>query len=77
MTRPCIWKNRIRRENHDVYENRETPATFHTWSVDYEEFESGPGNFAAAIIELDNGEIYVVPAGSIRFRVKDAEPCSR
>jgi hypothetical protein len=32
-------------------------GTFHQFGVGYEEFESGPGNFSTAIIELPDGSI--------------------
>lgn len=42
-------------------------ATFHCFSVDYEEFEAGPANYAVAVIELPDGEVKTVPADLIRF----------
>jgi hypothetical protein len=41
---------------------------FHQWSQNYEEFESGPGNFPAAIIEdATNSQVHVVYAGWVSF----------
>ncbi len=40
---------------------------FHGWGCDYEEFESGPGNFATAIIEKFDGEVLNHPVELIRF----------
>lgn len=45
----------------------QSEAKFHQFSVDYEEFETGPGNYAAAIIELPTGEVKVIRADLIRF----------
>lgn len=42
-------------------------AKFHEWGVDYEEFEEGPGNFSAAIIELNDGSVELVHASLIKF----------
>ncbi len=42
-------------------------ATFHQWGCNYEEFETGAGNFSTAIIELDDGVIKNIPAEHIRF----------
>lgn len=42
-------------------------ATFHQWGSDYEEFESGPGNFTVAIVEYDNGAVGMVRADMVRF----------
>ena len=40
---------------------------FHGWGSNYEEFETGPGNFTTAIIELDNGRIVSCPAETVQF----------
>ena len=40
---------------------------FHGFSVDFEEFEGGPGNFACALVELPNGEVITPPADLIQF----------
>lgn len=42
-------------------------ATFHQFGVDYEEFESGPGNFSVAIVEYSDGTVDLVPAHLIQF----------
>jgi len=42
-------------------------AYFHQWGSNYEEFESGAGNYTTAIIELDDGQIKNIPAEHIRF----------
>ena len=40
---------------------------FHGWGINYEEFETGPGNFTTAIIELDNERIVSCPAETVQF----------
>jgi hypothetical protein len=35
--------------------------------VNYEEFESGPGNFSTAIVEFPDGKVQNVPVGMVRF----------
>lgn len=35
-------------------------AKFHQWGVDYEEFETGPGNASVAIIETSEGAVKTV-----------------
>lgn len=40
---------------------------FHGWGSNYEEFETGPGNFTTAIIELDDGRVVGCPAETVRF----------
>lgn len=42
-------------------------GTFHGWGVNYEEFETGPGNFSAAIIENASGSVELVYAGHVKF----------
>ena len=46
-------------------------ATFHGFGVDYEEFDSGPGNFSTAIIELADGTVKNVPVKNVRFLPAD------
>lgn len=41
---------------------------FHRWSESYEEFETGPGNFPVAIIELHDGQTVLCPAENVKFR---------
>ena len=40
---------------------------FHQWGNDYEEFESGPGNFTVAIVELPDGKIVTPVARDVHF----------
>jgi hypothetical protein len=47
-------------------------AWFHQWGVDYEEFETGPGNFSVALVEYGDGKVDGVPAHLIEF--VDARP---
>lgn len=42
-------------------------AAFHQFGCDYEEFESGPGNFSTAIVEWPDGTVENVRADRIRF----------
>jgi hypothetical protein len=42
-------------------------AWFHGWGVNYEEFENGPGNFTAAIVEWPDGKIELVFAENVQF----------
>ncbi|MDD4390217.1 MAG: hypothetical protein PHW03_05375 [Eubacteriales bacterium] len=35
----------------------EITGHFHQWAPQYEEFESGPGNYTVALIEDENGQI--------------------
>lgn len=40
---------------------------FHCWGVSYEEFESGPGNYTVAIVELPDGTIKEVLPSNLKF----------
>jgi hypothetical protein len=42
-------------------------ALFHGFGVDYEEFESGPGNYSTAIVEWPDGRVESVRADHVRF----------
>ena len=42
-------------------------ANFCCWGLDYDEYESGPGNYSIAIIERDDGTIEKVDPTNIRF----------
>ena len=45
---------------------------FHQWGCNYEEFETGAGNYSVAIVELPTGEIVMPVADDIQFL--EAEP---
>lgn len=40
---------------------------FHQWGVNYEEFESGPGNYTTAVVELPDGRVVMPTASDIVF----------
>lgn len=42
-------------------------GTFHAFGVDFEEFETGPGNYSTAIVEREDGRIRTVPVDMVRF----------
>ncbi len=48
---------------------------FHQWSISYDEFESGPGQFAAAIVEDAEGRVHVIFAGDVDFSPDNEEAC--
>ena len=57
-----------------TYENgnaENIQGRFHRWGVSYEEFETGPGNFTTAIIELTDGKIVSCPAETVQFLDRD------
>jgi len=42
-------------------------GVFHQWGAGYEEFETGPGNFTVAIVEMEDGEIKEFMPTDIKF----------
>jgi hypothetical protein len=42
-------------------------AVFHRFSMDYEEFDEGPGNYPVAIIEWPDGKVDTVRVSLIQF----------
>lgn len=44
------------------------PGFFHQWGNAYEEFQSGPGNFTMAIIELPGGRIITALPEDVKFQ---------
>lgn len=40
---------------------------FHQWASDFIEFETGPGNYTVALIELDDGRIVKGAADTVVF----------
>jgi hypothetical protein len=42
-------------------------ALFHAFGTNYEEFETGAGNFSTAIVEWPDGTISNVPVEHVRF----------
>lgn len=42
-------------------------GTFLGWGNDYEEFESGPGNYTVAIVEMPNGNVETFHPTHIQF----------
>ncbi|MCK4822305.1 hypothetical protein KA005_41465 [bacterium] len=40
---------------------------FHQFGVNYEEFDSGPGNYTTAIVEMPDGSVKNVPVENIKF----------
>jgi len=51
----------------DAYNKLKGEAIFHEFGVNYEEFETGAGNFTTAVIEWPDGAVENVPVHSIRF----------
>jgi hypothetical protein len=57
----------LKNENGDYEKVEIGEALFHQWGVDYEEFESGPGNFSVAIVEYNDGSIKMIYPPYIKF----------
>ena len=48
-------------------------GVFHQFGVDYQEFDSGPGNFSTAIVEMPDGSVMNVCVEMIVFTDKESE----
>lgn len=53
--------------NRKYEEEFSTQGIFHQWAPMYEEFESGPGNYTVALVELYDGIVVEVPPKCIKF----------
>jgi len=42
-------------------------GNFHQFGTNYEEFETGVGNYSSAIVERDDGTVINIPAENIQF----------
>ena len=58
---PPIWKE----DWHEGY--------FQAWGVNYEEFESGPGNYSVGIVQGKHGIVYMPRADNIIFLPADED----
>lgn len=67
MTMAPIWKANKKVGNKDLRE-----ARFHQWGCEYEEFESGPGNYTVAVVEFADGSI-----GTVRWEQQEVEVAGR
>jgi len=60
--------NKPRVEGTGCWENEFiNEGLFHQWGNGYEEFESGPGNYSVALVELPNGEMIEVLPTNLKF----------
>jgi len=59
------WERKEGQSHHEKVESG--TGLFHGWGVDYEEFESGAGNYSTAIIERVGGTIENVPVEMVKF----------
>ena len=64
-------KVKVDRELFDVVKKEnvkdEFEGKFHCWGAEFEEFDSGPGNYTVAIVEDEKGQIFKVDPDHIQF----------
>lgn len=55
--------------NGGIRNKRETvvKGVFHQWGSDYEEYETGPGNYSVGIVELEDGSVQRFIPENIKF----------
>ena len=57
-----------RKKGHTYYDKvYDYTAIFHKFGFDYEEFETGPGNYTTGIIELEDGNLLSVDVALLQF----------
>ena len=54
-------------ENKQIKTLKDEVFSFHKWGAEYEEFETGAGNYTVAILEKENGDITTYFAHQIKF----------
>ncbi len=60
-------KNDLGNNNYETKQKVVCKGLFHQWGVNYEEFETGPGNYTVAIVELLDGKVKEVTPDLIQF----------
>lgn len=81
MSRPVIVYEYFRPEgaafNTPFSKREKGRGIFRGFGTEYEEFESGPGHFCAAIVEFPSGELEALPVGLVKFDNERAEEIVR
>ena len=74
MRKVIVYRFPSREFNDDVTLNKifDGIGTFHEWSTDYEEFESGPAQYPVAIVEMEDGAVKLVHPTFIEFANSNA-----
>ena len=65
------YNNDKRTDELFIYVSRGKIGRFHGFGIDYEEFESGPGMFTTAVVELPDGTVKNVYVECIKFLDKE------
>lgn len=66
--RRCVYKHFERNATTRKFEESTREGIFVQYGSDFEEFESGAGNYTCLVVELDTGEVELVhPANVIRL----------
>jgi len=63
MVSAMVWNTEAKRN----LKQEKGEALFHQFGVDHEEFDGGPGNYTAAVVEWPDGQVELVPAHHVRF----------
>ena len=64
----CSNPRMIVKEGTGCYaQNYTSEGLFHQWANSYEEFESGPGNYTIALVEIEDGTIVEILPYNIKF----------
>ena len=68
-----VYKNYFNNEKEKYERKVSYTGVFHSFGVDFMEFETGPGNYSTAIVEMPDGSVQNVPVDMIKF-VSPMEP---
>ena len=67
LRKVVVYKYEIVKGQHFFDKVAVGSGLFHQFGCDYEEFETGPGNFSTAIVEMPDGSVKNVPVELIVF----------
>lgn len=67
VRRVKFYKYRYNQQTHKTDRCVEGEGIFHQFGVDYEEYDTGPGNYSTAIIENSDGKLHNIHVGLVEF----------
>ena len=65
--RTVLIKKNVNISGNWTYVDTDEVGKFIKYGLDYQEFESGPGNYTSAIVEMPDGTVRNLPLPCIRF----------
>lgn len=62
-----VYSREYNRETRTYDQCLKDKGQFHMFGVQYEEFDTGPGNYTVAVVELSTGKVVTPDANLIKF----------